>query len=88
MHLRHPVGVDEDDHVFIYIYRWASSSTPRVVVCVAVCCSVLQCVAVGYTFISHHISSIPRVVVCVAVCCSVLRCVAVCCSVLQWVTHS
>ena len=34
---------------------------------VAVCCSVLQCVAVC----------------CVAVCCSVLQCVAMCCSVLQ-----
>ena len=36
---------------------------------VAVCCSVLQCVAVC--------------VACVAVCCSVLQCVAVCCCVLQ-----
>jgi len=38
---------------------------------VAVCCSVLQCVAV--------------VLQCVAVCCSVLQCAAVCCSILQCV---
>ena len=38
----------------------------------AVCCSLLQCVAVWCS-----------VVQCVAVCCSVLQCVAVCCSVLQ-----
>ena len=37
-----------------------------------VCCSVLQCVAVGCSVLQ-----------CVAVCCSVLQCVAVCCSVLQ-----
>ena len=41
---------------------------------VAVCCSVLQCVALC--------CSVLR---CVAVCCSVLQCVAVCCSVLQCV---
>ena len=44
--------------------------------CVAVCCSVLQClqcVAVCY-----------GVSLCVAVRCSVLLCVAVCCSVLQF----
>jgi len=51
--------------------------------CVAVCCSVLQCVV--------HIHSLytrvrePRVLQCVAVCWSVLQCVAVCCSVLQCV---
>jgi len=41
--------------------------------CVAVCCSVLQCVAV------HRILK----GVCVAVCCIVLQCVAMCCIVLQ-----
>jgi len=59
---------------------------------VAVCCSVLQCVAVcrsrrpttciydapGYTYLCREMQ-------CVAVCCSVLQCVAVCCSVLQCV---
>jgi len=39
-----------------------------VAVCVAVCCSVLQCCSV---------------LLCIAVCCSVLQCVAVCCSALQ-----
>ena len=45
--------------------------------CVAVCCSVLQCVAVK--------KSIKRLFcwAAVAVSCSVLPCVAVCCSVLQ-----
>ena len=64
--------------------------------CVAVCCSVLQCVAV--TWIMHtaaHCNTLLHVAVtrdsfvshypCVAVCCSVLQCVAVCCSVLQCV---
>jgi len=53
----------------------------RICVCVAVCCSVLQCVPC-------------HIYVCVAVCCSVLQCVpyricdcvAVCCSVLQCVS--
>jgi len=46
--------------------------------CVAVCCSVLQCVA---------LSVCCSVLQCLAVCCivSVLQCVAVCCSVLQCV---
>jgi len=60
--------------------------------CVAVCCSVLQCVAVryllssgwvGYVFI--HCKSVLQCVECVAECCSVLQCVALCCSVLQCV---
>ena len=47
--------------------------------CDAVCCSVLQCVAVCRSHAIHTYSE------CVAVCCSVLQCVAVCCSVLQCV---
>ena len=46
--------------------------------CVAVCCSVLQCVAV-------HIgleANVHTILSCGA-CCSMLQCVAVCCSVLQ-----
>ena len=50
----------------------AMMSTPHVLQCVAVCCSicssVLQCVAVS-------------VAVCCSICCSVLQCVAVCCSI-------
>ena len=38
--------------------------------CVAVCCSVLQCVVLSSNIHQH------------SVCCSVLQCVAVCCSVL------
>ena len=38
----------------------------------AVCCSVLQCVAVCCSVLQ-----------CVAVCCSVLQCAAVCCSVFR-----
>jgi len=61
--------------------------------CVAVCCSVLQCVAASSQsdvcevlidlMVSHVIEA-----KCVAVCCSVLQCVAVCCSVLQCVAVS
>jgi len=44
--------------------------------CVAVCCSVLQCVAVGV--LSGRDAGVLHVV-----CCNMLRYVAVCCSVLQ-----
>ena len=50
--------------------------------CVAVCCSVLQCVAVieiEWHCTCHRLQ-------CVAVCCSVLQCVAVCCSDWDWMT--
>ena len=46
------------------------------VFCVAVCCSVLQCVTVLCT--SHFVLLCCSVLQCVAVCCSVLQCVAVC----------
>jgi len=55
---------------------------------VAVCCSVLQRVAVCVKekeqerLTSYHLL-IGCVLQCVAVCCSVLQCVAACCSVLQ-----
>ena len=66
-------------------------------VCVAVCCSVLQCVAVlqrvavnvlqtpGSLAAAIRGDAYGIVLQCVAVCCSVLQCVAVCCSVLQCV---
>ena len=57
------------------------------------CCSVLQCVAVGSDplFVAAKAASICSVLQCVAVCCRVLQCVAgeklqvfaVCCRVLQ-----
>ena len=56
---------------------------------VAVCCSVLQCVAVCCKCIASVLQQISlrnrccSVLQCVAVCCSVLQFVAVCCSVLQ-----
>ena len=50
---------------------------PRVLQCIAVCCSVLQCVSVSLSVLQ-----------CVVVCCSVLQCVAVCCSVLQCASPS
>ena len=61
--------------------------------CRAVCCSVLQCVAVAHNWRScerralRESAKVSRLVAeqCVAVCCSVLQCVAVCCSVLQCV---
>ena len=49
---------------------------------VAVCCSVLQCVAVSHVAAIRHGSK--ACLQCVAVCCSVMQCVAVCCSVLQY----
>ena len=52
---------------------------------VAVCCSVLQCVAVTDTL--TYPSYDGRVVV-LSVCCSVYSCVAACCSVLQSLTLS
>ena len=48
--------------------------------CVAVCCSVLQCVAV-----TEESRAFRLRLACAAVCCGVLQCVAVCCSVLQCV---
>jgi len=58
----------------------------------AVCCSVVQCVAVCcsvlYTYGMQARGTKQyelHAVQCVAVCCSVLQCVAVCCSVLQCV---
>ena len=52
--------------------------------CVAVCCSVLQCVrgpcrSLEYAWLCLSVG----VLQCVAVCCSVLQFAAVCCSVLQ-----
>ena len=47
---------------------------------VAVCCSVLQCVAVWCLDVRY----VHLLLQCVAVCCSVLQCVAVCCSVMSW----
>jgi len=66
---------------------------PAVVRCVAVCCSVLWCVAVclcggASPVLAQHTCSIAVyciVLQCDAACCSVLTCVAVCCSVLQCV---
>ena len=61
---------------------------------VAMCFSVLQCVAVCCQCVAVCCSVLQCVAVCcdmlqcVAVCCSVLQCVAVCCSVLQCVKGS
>jgi len=57
--------------------------------CVAMCCSVLQCVAalpcsiVGGPRETRDSQTTWRILQWVGVCCSVLQCVAVCCSVLQ-----
>ena len=61
---------------------------------IAVCCSLLQCVAVSHdvAMCMRYLSCINygggrqgiiSVLECVEVCCSVLQCAAVCCSVLQ-----
>jgi len=64
--------------------------------CAAVCCSVLQCVAVYYSVwycttecskCSHTESQVYCGVKCIAVWCRVLQCVTVCCSVLQCVAE-
>ena len=65
---------------------------PGVLQCVAVCCSVLKCVAVNsYNTASTSTFTIYQVccsvLQCVAVCCSALQSVAACCSVLQCVTE-
>jgi len=54
----------------------------NVLQCVAVCCSVLQCVAgaVGVV-VGQCVAGCCRVLRGVAVCCTILQCVAVCCSV-------
>ena len=49
--------------------------------CVAVCCSVLQCVAVCCRVLLGIAGHRNTVLQCVAVCCSALQCVTVCCSV-------
>jgi len=55
---------------------------------VAVCCIVLQCVAMVCKFVCFSVMSHVSALQCVAVCCSELRYVAVCCSVLQWLAGS
>jgi len=52
--------------------------------CVAVCCSVLQCVA---ECVAVCCSVLQCVAVCVAVCCSVLQCVAECVAVCYSALH-
>jgi len=60
--------------------------------CVAVCCSVLQCIETCYTvsrmtltYCMSGCATSTRTLQCGVVCCSVLQCVAVCYSVLQCV---
>jgi len=55
---------------------WKDSFIRYVLQCVAVSCSVLQCVTVCTMCVEGLIHKM-----CVAVCCSVLQCVAVCCIV-------
>jgi len=49
----------------------------------AVCCSVLQCVAVRFDVLQSQVRGHTcecSVLQCVAVCCSALQCVSMCCS--------
>ena len=56
--------------------------TMMIEVCVAVCCSVLQCVVLQYVAQAACFSPGTLMIeICVAVCCGVLQCVAVRCSV-------
>jgi len=72
--------------LFVSCICWhrTSQETARVLQCVAVCCSALQCVAVRCSVL-QCIAVCCSALQCVAVRCSVLQCVAVCCSVLQCV---
>jgi len=76
VYISSPPGYDEDP---LYVYRRSELQY------VAVCCSVLQHVAVAY---ARHIQSCSfvcfSVLHYVAVSCSMLQCVAACCSMLQW----
>jgi len=65
--------LQEDESHRIYLMCMGCS----VLQCVAVCCSVLLCVA------GRRVTSHIHICVCVAVCCSLLQCVAECCFVLQ-----
>jgi len=59
---------------------------PSVLQSIAVCCSVLHCLAMSCRACRLlRISTLPSVVQSIAVCCSILQCVAVCCSILQCV---
>jgi len=55
---------------------------------VAVCCSVLQCVAVCCSVLLELMIEAAKAKECVAVCCSVLQCVGVCCSVMKCVARA
>jgi len=79
----------QDDFVALacsHRFRMSVNSTSS-----AVCCRVLQCVAVFAVCYSVlqcerlHTQRARQCVTCVAVCCSLLQCVAVCCGVLQCV---
>jgi len=62
----------------------------RVLQCVAMCCSVFQCVAVLTIVLKsmgRYVCWQVRVLQCVAVCCNVLQCVAMCFSELQCVAQ-
>ena len=52
--------------------------------CVAVCCSVLHCVAVPVQLVSQCVTVLSMPHCQCNLCCSVLKCVAVCCSVSQY----
>ena len=59
----------------VWCSRCSASCKTCMLQCVAMCCSVLQCVAVCSA------GAVPRVLQCVVVCLNVLQCVTVCCSV-------
>jgi len=62
----------------------ASALLPCVAVCVAVCWSLLQCVAGSLC----NVAVCCYVLQCVVVCCNVLQCAVVCCGVLQCLAGS
>ena len=86
------VSVSENErnyHFFYQLIASANSGSVRGHSCVAVCCSVLQCVLqcqsthlFFFQLIACATSGSVRGYSCVAVCCSVLQCVAVDCGIL------
>ena len=61
---------------------WLVDPLIALAMCVAACCSVLQCVAV-WCSVMRLSDPLIELAMCVAVCCSVLQCVAVWCSVMR-----
>ena len=79
----HRIYIDVRVNMHIYSETYIQSVSP--LVCVAVCCNMLQCVEVCCSVLQQCVAACCRVLQCAVVRCRVLQCVAVCCSALQCV---